>query len=171
MLSLVLSVSETMFVTAGLMPWPHRGVASFPGARPAWEELHSCCRLLPRRLVSGPCGHLGLGRAVGRARAHPSSVARARAGRRSSRHVSASRPGRSVAPTSQPHIHLVLKALGPEQRVVGGYVGFSSVTTVPGRCGCRAHTVTGPGQCSALLTTFVTEYGVFNLYRIVRIFY
>lgn len=59
----------------------------------------------------------------------------------------------SAAPVCHPHVRLVLKALGSEQPVVSGRVGFSSVTTVPGRCRCRVHTVTGPGECSALLMT------------------
>lgn len=155
-LPLVLGVSETMFVAGDPMTWPHGG-----GGLSGSEACAGGAALLPRRppprLPSRPRGPPPppaprFRRAVGRARVRP----RLRRGLRPGGTAPCSTvrvASCSAAPVCHPHVRLVLKALGSEQPVVSGRVGFSSVTTVPGRCRCRVHTVTGPGECSALLMT------------------
>ena len=105
------------------------------------QTPRSCCSLRtrgPRSAWGGP----GL-----RREARLSSVVR---------HVLLSRSSHSLAPHS-----FCLKALGPARPVLG--VGFACVASGPGSSGG------GPAvECSALPNdTFVTEYSVFNLYRIV----
>ena len=142
-LSRVVHVSETLW-------GPDTGAPS----RRCW----SGCR--PPELTRGPCLALGRGRRCGQ-----NQGLRGFAGRGSGREHGFP-PWRDtarflVAPTPWPHAHFVLKALGSERPAL------ACVASGPGRSGG------GPAvECSALPDdTFVTEYSVFNLYRIVRIFY
>lgn len=78
------------------------------------------------------------------------------------RHVLLSRSSHFLAPHS-----FCLKSPGFRASCPWWRVGFECVTSGPGSSGCGQAV-----ECSALLNdTFVTEYSVFNLYRIVRIFY
>lgn len=138
-----------------------------PGAlsRRCWSGCRPCgrsCSLRTRR----PC--LALGAGVG-LWAEP-GFARL-AGRGSGRqarlssivqHVLLSCSSHFLAPHS-----FCLKSLGFRASCPWWRVGFECVTSGPGSSGCGQAV-----ECSALLNdTFVTEYSVFNLYRIVRIFY
>lgn len=79
---------------------------------------------------------------MGRAQVCPSSAARGRAERPSfPSSVSMLCLAWAVAPISQPHIYLVLKALGSERPVLGWHVRFLS-------CNCGA---CQPGDTSSTL--------------------